>query len=482
MGSVRQDTISGIKWSAIEKIALQGIQFIIGIILARLLTPSDYGVLGMIAIFIAIANTFVDSGFSNALIRKKDRTQADSSTVFYFNIGASILCYIILFCIAPYVADFFKTSIICDVLRVISLTLVINAFVTVHRAHLTIAVDFKSLAKVSLVSTMLSGCIGIYFAYTGHGVWSLVYQQLGNSLISTLLILYISKWRPTLTFSTPSFKELGAYGSKLLVASLISSLYSNIVTMIIGKCYTAKDLGNYTRGNQFASLPGDTISGIMGRVTFPILAKIQEDTDKLIHVYRKYIRMTSMVIFFLMCTLMAVSKPLILILLSEKWADCIIYLQILCFAMMFDHITQINMNLLQVKGRSDLCLKAEIVKKILSTIIVVSSIPFGIVAVCVARVFYTQLAVAIGILYAKKVFGIGYWEQNRDIVGYLVFSVLSVLPALLLSETSMSIYITLPLGVVLSCALYFFFMRKDASYLEIKQIVLSIINKNGKNS
>lgn len=206
MSSVRQDTISGVKWSAIERIALQGIQFIIGIILARLLTPSDYGVLGMIAIFIAIANTFVDSGFSNALIRKKDRTQADSSTIFYFNICASILCYIILFCTAPYIADFFKQPIICDVLRVISLTLVINAVVAVHRAHLTIEVDFKSLAKVSLISTMMSGCIGIYFAYTGHGVWSLVYQQLSNSVISTLLILFISKWHPTLAFSIPSFK------------------------------------------------------------------------------------------------------------------------------------------------------------------------------------------------------------------------------------------------------------------------------------
>lgn len=480
--SVRQDTISGVKWSAIEKIALQGIQFIIGIILARLLTPSDYGVLGMIAIFIAIANTFIDSGFSNALIRKKDRTQADSSTIFYFNICASILCYIILFCTASYIADFFKQPIISNVLRVISLTLVINAVVAVHRAHLTIAVDFKSLAKVSLLSTLISGCIGIYFAYIGYGVWSLVYQQLSNSVISTLLILCISKWHPTLTFSIPSFKELGAYGSKLLVASLIATLYSNIVTMIIGKCYTTKDLGNYTRGNQFASLPCDTVSGIMGRVTFPILAKIQEDTNQLVNVYRKYIRMTSMIMFFVMCTLMAVSKPMILILLSEKWADCIIYLQILCFAMMFDHITQINMNLLQVKGRSDLCLKAEVIKKVLSTIIVISSIPFGIVAVCVARVIYTQLAVAIGILYAKKVFGIGYWEQNRDIVGYLLFSVLSVLPALLISETEMSVYVTLPLGVVLSCLLYFFFIRKDANFLEVKQIVLSIVNKNERKN
>lgn len=467
--SIKQNTISGVKWSAIEAYANQGIKFLLGMVMARLLLPSDYGIIEMVAVFFAVAQSFVDSGFGDALIRKQDRTETDFSTVFYFNIAVSVACYLILFFAAPYIATFFKEPVLTDVVRVVGLTVVINSFKIVQHTRYVISIDFKSIAKVTLVSQILSGLIGIALAYNGFGVWSLVYQNLLFSILSCVIMLWMSKWRPLLKFSIKSFKEMFNYGSKMLAAGLVHTLYININTFCIGKFYTPTDLGYYTRGCQFPQLLGGSITTVTQRVTFPILAKIQDDDERLISVYRKYIKMISMVIIFALMLLVALGKPLILFLLTDRWIDAVIFLQIFTFAMMTDHVAQINLNLLKVKGRSDLILRLEIIKKTISFIILFASIPFGVVAICLSKVVYSQIATIINTYYTGKLFGLGYLKQWGDFGGYFVYSLLACLPAFGLTFLPLPHLITLITGITISIILYIIVLliSRDDSFKEI---------------
>ena len=469
--SIKKDTIKGSKWTIIEKFSLQGIQFIIGLILARLLTPSDFGVVGMLTVFIAISQTFVDGGFSNALIRKIDRTEIDYSTAFFFNIIVGIACCGILCLIAPIVADFFNIPILTNVLRVLSLTLLINSFSVVQIAKLTIAIDFKSQAQATLLSVILSGCIGILLAYRGYGVWALVWQSVLSSLFKVVLIWIFAKWKPQITFSWDSFRNLFSYGSKLLISNLIGTLYAQMTTIVIGKFYTSKDLGFYSRGQQFAHLPSTAVIETLGRVTFPILSKIQNDDERLLNVYRKYIQMTSMVIFFLLALLASVSKPLIILLLTEKWLDSVIFLQIFCFAFMFEHISKLNLNLLQVKGRSDLYLRLEIIKKIIAFTILIMSIPYGMIVICLSKILNGQIALFINTYYTGRLFQFGYLEQFKDFSKYLVYSLLACLPTYIFCLFDYSPSIQLFLGGIVAIVLYYCFIHKDDIFKELHQFI-----------
>ena len=477
MGELKEKTLSGVKWNAIGRFSTQGVSFVISILLARILTPSDYGVVGMIGIFMAIAQTFIDSGFGSALIRKKDCTEEDFSTAFYFNIVVGIVCYLLLFFSAPLIANFFDTPILRDIVRVLSINLFLNSLSIVQTAKLTAAVDFKSQAKVSLVATIVSGCVGLVMAYSGFGVWSLVYQSVSLSLVRTFLLWMITKWKPLRTFSKHSFKYLFGFGSKILSASLLHTIYSNLTTILIGKFYTPKDLGFYTRGESLATLPSSNLTGILQSVTYPILSKMQDDDARLVSVYRKYIRITSMVIFFGMFLMAALAKPLILTLLTDKWLESVIFLQVFCFAYMFDHICQLNLNILYVKGRSGLVLRLEIIKKTISISMIVAAIPFGVLAICISRALYTQIALIINTYYTGKLFGLGYWEQVKDFIRYLVCSLIAVLPAFLLSFTSFPSGIALIIGGCFSCLIYWFFLHKDESFAELLNMVLKRKNR-----
>ena len=324
MSNIKDDTVSGVKWTSIERIFQQGIQFVIGIVLARLLAPSDFGIVGMLTIFITISQTFIDGGFSNALIRKIDCRDIDYTTAFYFNIVIGIICYVILFFSSPYVAIFFKTPILEDLLKVLAVTVLVNSLIIVQIARLTKCLNFKTQAIATIVAVLLSGSIGIYLAYTGLGPWALVWQTVSASIIKCTLLWFYAKWFPKLSFSINSFRELFKFGSKLITSNLINSFYSQLTTILIGRFYSSKDLGFYSRGQQFAHLPSMTITDVLGKVTFPILSNLQKDDSHLVAVYRKYISITSMIIFFFMCLLIAISKPLILTILTEKWLDSVI--------------------------------------------------------------------------------------------------------------------------------------------------------------
>jgi len=468
MASVKEDTIKSVKWSAIEKFSTQAMQFVLGLIMARLLLPSDYGTVGMLAIFIAVSQTFVDSGFTNALIRKLDRTETDYSTVFFFNLGVAVLFYTLLFVCAPFIADFFQVPILSPILRVQSTTLIFGALMGVHNAKLTIKLDFKALAQRSVLSTLISGIVGVFCAYYGMGVWALVVQTVLGQVINMVFVWMYLRWKPQITFSWPSFREMGSFGSKLLASSLLQTIYTNLTTLVVGKFFTAKELGYYNRGTQFATLPVNTMNSVIGKVVYPILVNIQNDDKHLVSVYRKYICFMSIPIFFGCMLLASIAKPMILMLLTEKWAQAIIYLQIFAFAIMFDHICSINLELLKVKGRSDLFLRLEIIKKTISIIILFASIPFGVIGVCVSKIIYTQIAVFINTYYTGKLFNLGYFVQLKDFSGYFFWSVLACVPGYLIcTYTNLPNVLTLLIGLVLGTVLYILFLRKDVCAIEI---------------
>lgn len=474
MGEIRNQTLKGVKWSAVETISTKGAQFLIGLVLARLLTPEDYGLVGVLGIFFAVTQSFIDSGFSNALIRKLDRTETDFSTVFYFNIivgalGAGILCLA-----APWIADFFAQPILKDLARVLSINLFLTSLTVVHYAKLTIDIDFKTQAKVSFSASVISGLVAIWFAWKGHGVWSLAYQMIGSTLLKTVFLWAALKWKPLLKYSWESFRNLFSYGSKLLFSGLLHTVYNEASTILIGKFYTPTDLGNYSRGGSMANLPVSTMTGILQRVTFPIFSRLQEDDEKLIAVYRKYIALTSMGLFFMTALLAALAKPLVLFLLTAKWLKAVIFLQVFCFAVMFDHICQLNLNLLQVKGRSDLFLRLEIIKKTISMAILLASIPFGVLAMCASKVLYTQIAVYINTYYTGKLFGLGYKQQIKDFAPYLILSLLSCSAAFLFATLVGNNLVALVGGTILAASLYVaaLYLKKDDCFLEYVHPVL----------
>ncbi|WP_251623404.1 lipopolysaccharide biosynthesis protein [Odoribacter lunatus] len=420
--SLKQKTIVGIFWSCIERFSVQGIQFVIMIVMARLLLPSDYGMIGMLAIFIAVSQTIIDSGFSNALIRKTDRSETDYSTVFYFNIVVGLLLYGVLFLSAPLIAAFYDTPQLTVLTRVIGLNLFFNSLAVVQRAILTIKVDFKTQAKASFGAAVLSGGVGIAMAYAGFGVWALVMQTILNGLMNTILLWIYSKWKPLRSFSWRSFRELFAFGSKLLVSGLLDTVFKNIYTIVIGKKFASTDLGYYTRADQFAQFPSSNLTGILQRVTFPILSEIQHDKERLASAYRKFLRLSAYVIFPLMTGLAALSYPVINCFLTEKWNIAAVLLQILCFSYMWYPVHAINLNLLQVEGRSDLFLKLEIYKKVLSVCVLVVTIPLGLMAMCWGTIVSSLLALVINTYYTGKLIHIGLFKQIKDLAPSLFYS------------------------------------------------------------
>ena len=418
--SLKKQTINGIIWSSIERFSVQGIQFIIMIAMARLLAPNDYGLVGMLTVFIAIAQSLIDSGFSQALIRKQNRTETDNSTVFYFNIGVGICIYILFYLLAPLVSRFYDVPELTAIMRVISLGVIFNSLAVVQRALLTIKIDFKTQAKASLIAAILSGITGITMAYKGFGVWAIVTQQLVNLGLNTSLLWTFAKWHPKAGFSKESFCELFAFGSKLLASGLLNTLYNNIYLIIIGKLFTASKLGYYTRAQQFSDFPSSNLTGILQRVTYPILCKIQDDKDKLAQAYRKFLRVSAFLIFPLMVGLSAVAEPFILLLLKEKWHFAATILQIICFAAMWYPVHAINLNLLQVEGRSDLFLKLEIIKKILGIIILCLSIPLGLIAMCYGQIASSLISLTINTYYTGKLIKVGFIRQMKDLTPILI--------------------------------------------------------------
>ena len=465
---IKKDTIKSVKWSAVGQYSNVIIGFVLGIILARLLTPADFGTIGMIEIFFALANILTDSGFGAALIQKKDADEVDYSTVFFFNIVLSLFCYTLLYLCAPFIALFFKMEQLVDIVRVSALSLIIGAFCNIQINLLTKRINFKTPAIINLSTQIVSGCIAIVLAFMGYGVWTLVYQSLIASLLKTIAFWTLSDWRPKWIFSWASFRGLFDFGSKLLVSNLLASAYNNVTPLLIGKYYTPQALGFYSKAKRLVLLPSETFYGIMGKVTFPILSKIQDDDEQLIHVYSKFIRICSLPIFFVMMLMAAMAKPLIIFLYTDKWLESVVYVQILCF-MTFRHVSQINLNLLLVKGRSDLNLKIEIYKKIVWLTLMLLSLPFGVLYFCIASVLGSQISLFINCYYTGRLFGLTYRKQWADFFPYFGLAILSCLPTYILTFLDLPNIVQIILGSSLSFSIYFglLWIRKDDSLLEL---------------
>lgn len=446
--------IKGMAWVFCDKFATQVLQFVFGVILARLLSPSDYGVIGMLAIFLAISSMFVDSGFGTALIQKKDRTEVDYATVFYFNIVVASFFYIILFIVAPWIARFYNMPILTDVCRVIALGLPLGALSSVHRSRLTILLNFKLQTIVSLVSLLVTGSLGIFLAYKGYGVWAIVWQGLCGSLLSIVLLWSLTKWHPIFAFSTESFKRFFSFGWKHLCSSLINCVYGNLYTLVIGKAFGAADIGYYTRANGYAQLPANTVTDTVVRVNFPILAQVQDDRDKLISAYKRLLQTPMFFLVPVAFGLAAVAEPLITIMIGKKWLPCAPYLQVLCFGSIFSPLTFINLNLLYVKGRTDYVLKLELMKKPIAFAIVFSFIPFGIFWMCVGKAVYDVIAFTFNCHYTKKLLNYGLSQQVKEVLPIMINGVIMVIVVRIATTPFVSPWVKLGVGCLVGAFSY----------------------------
>lgn len=455
--SLKQKTVKGVAWTSLNKVLDLGFGFVIGVILARLLSPSDYGLLAMIAVFNAIAFAFLDSGFGNALIRKPDLTEDDNTTAFLFNLVAGIALFGVIWFIAPWVSVFYDKPILTPLLRAEGSLLIVTSFKIVQNTQLTRALNFKAKMIIRIVSSVSGGVIGIIAAYSGLGVWALVAMHIADALISLVLLWVISPWRPRGKWSKKSFNYLWGFGSKLLASGLLDTIYGNIYPIIIGKFYSAADLGQYTRAQGYAYMPSTSLTGVIQQVTFPVLSQIQDDVERLANSYRRMLRFTVFIVFPIMIGMAFLAHPLVISLVTDKWAQCVPYLQIICFSSMWYPVHAINLNLLQVKGRSDLFLRLEIIKKILITVVVFACVPFGIMGICYGAVFTSLACLAINTYYTGKLINVGFVRQMLDMTPTLLASLamgavvyFAVMP---FGSDVVKLAVGIPLGMVVYVAI-----------------------------
>ncbi|MCH5225003.1 MAG: lipopolysaccharide biosynthesis protein [Muribaculaceae bacterium] len=420
--NLKKKTVKGTFWSSVERFSVQAIQFVVMIFMARILTPADYGIVGMLAVFLAVSQSLIDSGFSQALIRKQNRTQLDNSTVFYFNIIVGLTMYFTLFFCAHPIARFYDQPILIPITRIMAISLPLNSLAVVQRAILTINLNFKTQAAASLASAVVTGIVGLSLAYTGYGVWAIVWASLAGTFVNVLVLFFIAHWRPSWEYSWDSFREMFRFGSKLLASGLLNTVYVNIYPIVIGKIFKAADLGFYTRAYNFANLPSSNLTGIFQRVSFPVLCTIQDDDQRLTDVYRRMLRVSAFIIFPLMTGLAAVAEPLIVSILTDKWLYSAVLLVPICLNFMWYPIHAINLNLLQVKGRSDLFLKLEIWKKLLGVAVLIGSIPLGLYWMCWGGVISSLIALVINTYYTGVLIQLGFFRQMRDLLPTLILS------------------------------------------------------------
>ena len=422
--NTKSKVISSLFWKLMERGGTQGIQFIVQIVLARILVPNDYGVIALIAIFITIANVFVQSGFNTALIQKKDANEADFSSVFYLSLLVASLLYLIFFFTAPLIASFYGESQLILILRVLSITLFFGAFNSIQNAVISKKMQFKKLFFSSLGAILVSGTVGIVSAYSGLGVWALVAQQLTNQFMITAILWFTVKWRPKLIFSLERVKRLFSYGWKLLVSSLIDTLYMNLRSLIIGKIYNPAMLGFYNRGEQFPQIIVTNIDGSIQSVMLPTLASEQDNRQRIKDIVRRSIVTSSFIVFPMMIGLAVIAEPLVKILLTDKWLPCVPFLQIFCVSYALWPIHTANLQAINALGRSDIFLKLEIIKNVIGFIILGVSIPYGVYAIAIGMLISGILATFINSYPNLKLLNYSYKDQWKDITPSLILSLI----------------------------------------------------------
>ncbi len=431
-------------WSFSDSMATQLVQFSVGLVLARLLSPEEFGLIGMITVFIALTQSLVDSGFGQALIRKKEASDSDYSTVFYFNFIAGLIFFLAFYLSAPAIAGFYELPELTDIARVLGVIILINSASTIQRTILIREVSFRPLMKVNLTAAIISGAIAIILALTGFGVWSLVWRSITGSVVQSIMLWSNGRWKPVLTFSRDSLKSLFSFGSKLLLSGLIDTIYRNVYLLIIGKFFSAADLGYYTRADQFSRLASQNLTGTVQRVSFPVLSQVQDEDERLKSGYKRLILSTMFISFFVMLGLVAVAEPMIVTLIGEKWLPSVEYLQLISLGAMLYPLHALNLNILNVKGRSDLFLKLELLKKLLAVPVIIAGIFLGIRAMLIGMVILSFIAYFLNGYYSGRLIRFPVSEQIADIapsflaalstsfVAYSLTLVFQIHPALML--------------------------------------------------
>ena len=467
---LKDKTVRGTIWSAIDNVAQFGVTFIVSIVLARLLTPDDYGLIGIVTIFTAVCQTIINGGFTTALIRKKDATEDDYNTVFIVNLGMSLFLYCIIYFCAPIIASFFGRIELIELTRIASLGIIVGALAMVQQTRLTKRIDFKSQTKITIIASITSGILGIVCALFGFGVWAIVIQQLSCQLLRTILLWIVNKWIPRLFFSVNSFHELFGFGWKMMVSALLETIWKELYQVVVGKFYNPATLGQYTRSKQFSTLFSNNITSVIERVTYPVLSTIQGEQERLISAYRKIIKLTMFVTAICMFFLGAVSEPLLFCLIGPQWSEAALYLPLICISGSLYPLQAINLNMLKVQGRSDLFLGLEILKKIIALAPLFIGAFVGIMPMLYTNIVTSIISYFINSHYSGKYLGYSSLMQLRDISKSYLLALFVAIAVYFLKYLSSSYWIVLPMQIVVGI-IVIVFLCKITNNEELKEII-----------
>ena len=480
--NLKGNVMSGLIWTFGERVIAQVFSFVISIVLARILLPEEYGVIAIILVFINLANVFVTNGFGESLVRKSDSNENDFSTVFYCSFTFSIILYFILFLSAPYIADFYNQSSLIPLLRVLALKLPVAAINTIQHAYVSKHMIFKRFFFSSLGGTLASGAVGLFMAYSGFGAWSLVAQYLVDTFVDTAVLFFTIPWRPKLVFDVKEAGRLIGYGWKLTASSFLNMLYSELRSLIIGRVYSSSDLAYYNRGNQFPSLIITNIDSSIGTVVFPAMTKVADDKDRLKQVSRRALKTTSYLIFPLMIGLFVVAEPLVELLLTDKWIFCVPFLQCGCIYFMCQPIQTTNWQIIKAVGRSDLCLKLEIFKKIIGVTIIIVSMNYGVFYVAAGNSLFAVISMVINVIPNSKLIGYSAWQQVKDLFPALSLSCLMGGIVVLITLLNLPVLEELILQIVVGGMAYILFswVFKLDSFIYLLNMMKSFIRSRNK--
>ena len=420
--SLTQRTTAGILWNFAEQLGRRGIGIVVTLLLARFLTPDDYGLVSMVSIFLAIASSLMDMGFNSALIRKEDANDTDYNTVFYLNLALGFLAYTLLFIASPYIAEFYNEPELTLLVRVIGIIILINSFQDVQFTILSRNLMFKTQLKTSIPASIISGTIAVVMAYSGFGVWALVAQTVTSSIVVTVILWSMNIWRPTSKFSKRSAKEMFGFGSKLLISGLLDTVFQNLYVAIIAKLFATTIAGYYFFASRIRDLIFNQLLYSIQNVTYPALASIQQDDVRLKAGYRKVIQVSTFLLFPVMAMMAAVAEPAFQTFLPEKWYPAVPYLQLLCISGLMQPLHVINLNILKVKGRSDLFLYLEVVKKSFVVIVLMFSVKYGIMGILIGQIATSFLSYVPNSYYSGKLINYSAKEQIYDFIPSLVLS------------------------------------------------------------
>lgn len=481
MGNLKDKTINGFIWSFIDRFSAQLINFIVGIILARLLSPTEFGLIGMLTIFIGISTVFIYSGFNQALIRKTDCSDNDYMTVFVFNLIVSVLFYIILFFSSGLISDFYGENILTSLTKVLGLVIVINSLTIVQRTVLTKTIDFKKLTKISVFSSIGSGVVGILTAIYGYGVWSLVFKQLAHGVFQVILLWYWNSWVPRGKFTRDSFKSLFSFGSNLMIMGIIDMIYKNIYHVIIGKFYPVESLGYYTKADQFKKLPSETLSGVIDRVSYPVLSKLQNDEKQFKNTFRRILKSTMLLTTIVLFGISAISEDLTIVLLGEQWAETGEYLKILAISAIFYPINRLNYSVLKVFGKSNIILRISIFLKVLSMPIILIAIFIGIKEMLFSLIVYWTATFLIIAFYTQRYIEYKWYQQVKDFIPSIIISTLMMIllysmDYILTTNMMFNLFVKIVVG-----ALFLFIYLEITNQRDYKYLKSTLLKKTIKH-